>query len=172
MKRFWVIYEAIEDWLTGGLLTIGVSLMFYGVIMRYFFNAPLDWVDEVSLYFIVWGILLGTAVALRDDRHIRVSLLYNFLPVSVKRYVRMFSNVIGFLFCIFFTVYGIKLEQTYFISGQRSVNLLIPLWYVYAAIPLTGLLLGIRFAEQVWDTLRQGGKPWIERETQRKGGEG
>lgn len=168
MNKFWKIYALIEDWLTGALLTIGVSLIFYGVIMRYIFSRPLDWVDEVSLYFVVWGVLLGTAVALRDDRHIRVSLLYGFLPVHVKRYFRMFSNAVGFFFCVFFVYYGIELEQVYLMTGQRSTNILIPLWIVYSAIPLTGVLLGVRFAEQTWDTIRQGGKPWMDRELEKK----
>lgn len=168
MKKFWKMYSAIEDWVTGGLLFVGVSLILYGVIMRYVFSHPLDWVDEVSLYFVVWGVLLGTAVALKDDRHIRVSLMYGLLPVHVKRYFRMFANTVGLLFCVYFVYYGIELEQVYLMTGQRSTNILIPLWIIYSAIPISGVLLGIRFAEQTWDTIRQGGEPWIARELEKK----
>jgi len=164
LKKFWQIYSWIEDWLTGALLFTGVSFIFYGVVMRYIFSKPLDWVDEVSLYFVVWGVLLGTAVALKDDRHIRVSLLYVFLPVHIKRYFRMFANAVGFLFCVFFFYYGIELEKVYLMTGQRSTNILVPLWIVYSAIPITGVMLGVRFAEQTWDTIRQGGRPWIKKE--------
>ncbi|MCL6558960.1 MAG: TRAP transporter small permease subunit [Firmicutes bacterium] len=40
----------------------------------------------------MWGILLGLSVALRDGHHIKVDMLYNILPVKVKKWVSVFSN--------------------------------------------------------------------------------
>lgn len=49
MKRFWRAFNFLEDILAGGLLFIGVTVIFYGVIMRYFLmTLNLGWMRSRS----------------------------------------------------------------------------------------------------------------------------
>lgn len=155
------IYTAFEDYFSGGMLFIGLSLVFLNVILRYFFNNPQSLLDEFSVYFVVWGIMAGLAVALRNDHHIKVDMLYNYLPLHVKRYVSIFANCLGLAFAVFFVIYGIELVQNYIAFGQRSTDSQFPLWIVNLIMPASGVMLGIRFIEKLYNLIKDGGKAWL-----------
>lgn len=162
MERFKRAYAAFEDYLAGGLLFIGLALVLTNVILRYFFGHPQSWIDEYSVYFVVWGVLIGIAVALRDDHHIKVELLFNFLPLKIKRYVSIFANLVGLGFCGLYTFYGCQLVQTYMMTGQNSVDTQTPMWIINLIIPISGFMLGIRFIEKLFYLINKGGSEWLK----------
>ncbi|MBO8172230.1 MAG: TRAP transporter small permease [Bacillaceae bacterium] len=149
MERTKRIVEALEDWISGLLIAGGLGLIFLGVIMRYVFNSPLGWIEEISGYIIVWGILIGTVVALRDNRHIRVDILYQFIPDTAKKWVDVFSNVVGLIFSLFLLIYGIKGifldEFSVYKMNLVSIGEGITLWKIYMVMPIVGALLSARF---------------------------
>ncbi|BCJ86402.1 TRAP transporter small permease [Effusibacillus dendaii] len=147
-------YAVFEDYLSGTLLAVGLALIFYGVVMRYFMNDPKSWVDEISGYLVVWGTLTGAAVALREGHHIQVDILYDRVPDSVKRIFNIFSNLLGVLFCVCFIFFGSKLLNLYMLTQQQSTDTGVYLWIVYLVIPLSGIMLGIRFLENLIINLR------------------
>lgn len=55
LKSFKDIYSALEDYFSGLMLVIGLTLIFINVILRYFFGNPQSILDEFSVYFVVWG---------------------------------------------------------------------------------------------------------------------
>ncbi|USG64515.1 TRAP transporter small permease [Brevibacillus ruminantium] len=148
-------YSKFEDYLAGSLLVIGVSLIFYGVVCRYVFNSPKAWIDEISTYFVVWGALIGFAVALREGHHIQVDILYDRLPASLKKAFDVFSNGLGILFCLAFVFFGGKLLSLYWETQQQSTDVGIYLWIVYMVIPVSGLMLGYRFLEKLLISLKK-----------------
>jgi len=168
LKGFRDFYDAFEDYFSGLMLFIGLSMIFINVVLRYFWGRPQSLLDEFSVYFIVWGILAGVAVALRNNHHIKVDMLYNTLNIKVKRYVSMFSNTVGLAFAFFYTYYGFQLVANYIESGQRSADSQFQLWIVYMIMPISGLLFGIRFIDKLVLLFRNGGKEWLDIEA--KGG--
>lgn len=153
-------YQTFEDFFAGGMLFTGLTMVFVNVVMRYFWGRPQSILDEFSVYFVVWGTLAGLAVALRNDNHIKVDLLYNFLPLSTKYKVSIFANALGLAFCIFYTYYGILLELNYLDTGMRSPDSRFPLWIVYLIIPISGVMFGIRFIDKLVMLLKDRGDSW------------
>lgn len=162
MKKFWKIFEFFEDVISGGLLFSGVSVIFYGVFMRYVMNSPKSWVDEISQYLIIWGVLIGTSVALRNDHHIKVDMLFDRFPLKVQYYVTLFANTVGLAFSAFIVYYGYTLVAFVHRSGQRSTDVGIPLYIVYSILPLMGTLLSLRFIIKLYKTTKRGGKDWMD----------
>lgn len=158
MKRAKQIYEAIEDWTAGLLIVGGLGLMLIGVIMRYFVGKPMSNVLEVSVYIIVWGILIGCVVALRDNEHIRVDILYQLLPERAQKVMNVFSNVVGFCFALFLFVYGIIgifLDQnSVYKMNLTSLGIGITLWKVYMIVPVIGVMLMVRFIFRIIRIIR------------------
>ena len=142
------LYEKFEDYSAGSLIITGLSLIFIGVIWRYFLNSPLSWVGEISNYLIVWGVLAGTAVALRDNHHIHVDVFYDRVSDKMKKVFDIFSSLLGIAFCIFLLIYSGKLIFMYFQTKQTSLEIGIELWKVYLILPITSLMLGFRFFEK------------------------
>jgi len=167
-------WDQIEDILTGTFFFIGVSIIFFGVIMRYVFNNSLIWTDEFSIYFIIWGTVMGWSVAQRDNRHIRVNFVFDRFSLEHQRTISIFSNLICIAFCIFLGVAAVVLEQSYILYGIRSINIAFPLWIVYVFFPLAALMLGLRFVHILVLLLKDGGSGWyaMRREELRKLAEG
>jgi len=167
MHKFWRVFEFVEDIVSGGLLFIGVTVIFYGVIMRYVFNDARSWVDEVSQYLIIWGTLIGTSVALRNDHHIKVDMLFDRLQPKVQYYITLFAHGIGLLFSLFVAFYGFRLVAFTHQTGQRSTDVGIPLFIVYSILPLMGGLLTLRFILKIYETAKNNGRDWLARRAER-----
>lgn len=136
-------FRSVEDWVSGLLIIGGLSVMLLQVIQRYVFELPTTWQDEISRYLVIWGVLIGSSVALRDNAHIRVEILYQIFPKSVKKWVNLFANLVALIFFLYLIIYGVQLVEQKFQSGQKSYTGL-NLWIVYFILPLSGVLMFIR----------------------------
>lgn len=160
MKKFWKAFALLEDIAAGSLLFLGVTVIFYGVIMRYVFNDARSWVDEVSQYMIIWGTLIGTSVALRNDHHIKVDMVFDKLTRKTKYFVTLFAHAVGVSFGLFVLYYGAGLVNFTHISGQLSTDVGIPLYMVYSILPLMGFLLTLRFCVKLYEAIIDKNRDW------------
>ncbi len=76
------IAARLETWLghlveiPAALLVLGeVAVLLAGVVMRFVFNHPLPWADELASILFLWLANLGAAVALRRGTHMRTTAL-------------------------------------------------------------------------------------------------
>jgi len=72
----------METWLghfieiPAAVLVVGeVAVLLAGVVMRFVFNSPLPWADELASILFLWLANLGSAVALRRGMHMRTTAL-------------------------------------------------------------------------------------------------
>ncbi len=144
-KKAWALFEDIT---AGTFFSLGIVLIFYGVLMRYVFNSPKSWIEEISSYSIIWGSLFGISVALRNNHHIQIDMLYDKLPDAAKRWVDLFANAVGIFFSLFYTYYGYLLVAKRYTSGMVSMDVGIPMWIVYMILPISGVMFLLRFIER------------------------
>lgn len=148
VKRVRTIIESLEDWISGIFIVGAIFILFVGVIFRYVLGLPTTWQDEFARYLVVWGTLIGASVALRDNSHIRVEILYNMFADKAKRWINLFANLVTMTFFVFLIVYGSGLVETKFITGQTSTSGF-PLWIIYLILPFAGTLLALRTVERL-----------------------
>jgi C4-dicarboxylate transporter DctQ subunit len=151
LKKSWALFEDVS---AGTFFSIGIALIFYGVLMRYMFNSPKAWVEEVSSYSIVWGALLGISIALRNNHHIQVDMLYDKMSPKMKRVIDIFANLVSLFFCVFYTYYGVLLVLKRSTSGMVSLDVGIPMWIVYLILPISGIMFFARFIERFIHVIR------------------
>ncbi|HHW43127.1 TRAP transporter small permease subunit [Desulfofundulus thermobenzoicus] len=161
MDRFKRAYRAFEDYFAGGLLFTGLTLVFVNVCLRYIWGRPQSVLDEFSVYFVVWGTLCGIAVALRDDHHIKVDMVFRLLPLGIRRSVSILAHCIGLSFALFYTYYGYQLVDKYIKIGQLSMNSQFPLWIVNLVMPISGVMFTVRFLDRLYFHFKNGGKDWL-----------
>jgi len=65
------------------LVAATVGLTFAQVVLRYVFNTPQTWVEEVGRYLFIWITFLGAAAAFSRDTHIRVDAVMALFGKSV-----------------------------------------------------------------------------------------
>jgi TRAP-type C4-dicarboxylate transport system permease small subunit len=74
----------------GGLLFAGgivlsMVILLNEVVLRYAFNAPTIWAHETTIFLCGMAFLYGGLYCTARDRHIRVVLIYDNLPPSLRR---------------------------------------------------------------------------------------
>jgi len=81
----------LEHWLgvaieiPAAALVIGeVGVLLAGVVMRFVFNNPIPWTDELASILFLWLANLGAVVALRRGTHMRTTVLVGFLNERQK----------------------------------------------------------------------------------------
>ncbi|SKA29892.1 TRAP transporter small permease [Consotaella salsifontis] len=120
------------------------------VFMRYVLGSPLVWAEELARYLLVWCTMIGTSLAVRESRHIVV----DFAPVVFgARSVGLFSVLshIGVLiFCGVILYYAIPFVERVRALGQLSPTLEIPMWLVYAALPVGAAASALRTLQAMW----------------------
>ncbi len=82
-----------------------VTAMFAEVVLRYVFEAPTLWANELCLWMSGFIFLLSGLYAMQQRNHIRIYLLYDILPRNMQRLCDTIS-VLLILFFAFSMVYG------------------------------------------------------------------
>ena len=68
-------------------------LLLLGVISRYVFGKPIVWSDEVVSISFVWLTMLGSAIAVYRNEHLRLNLFVEMLPPRPREFVHAFALV-------------------------------------------------------------------------------
>ena len=66
---------AVEDFVVMALHGLIAGLVMLAVILRYVFNDPLTWGEELIVAFLTWMVFLGAAAAVRTQMHIRIDVM-------------------------------------------------------------------------------------------------
>lgn len=115
------------------LLSVGVQ-----VVMRYGFNSPLIWSEELARFMMVWLALLASAVVMRRGQHIAMT---GILPIP-KRFLSIVRGAVVLASALVLSVlvyHGWELAEL--TMRQHSSGLGLPMGYMYAAIPVSAFLM-------------------------------
>lgn len=137
-------YDKAEEFVLIGSLVLTATLVFIQVIMRYVFNASLSWSEELTRYIFIWQIWLGASIGLRDKKHIRVEVIQSVLKPNMALLMDILANLIWMAACTYFVYNGFQLVFDLIQKNSVSTALRIPLWTVYAALPVSCFVIVIR----------------------------
>ncbi|MEQ9041925.1 MAG: TRAP transporter small permease [Silicimonas sp.] len=87
------------------LVVLLTSVMIYEVVLRYVFERPTLWANELSLWLAGFVFLLAGLYAMQQRSHIRIFLLYDVCPRWLQRTFDCISTGLIVLFA-FFLIYG------------------------------------------------------------------
>ena len=75
------------------LLVVIVVMLLVGVVARYVFSIPIVWIDEVVSLSFLWLAMLGTAIAMHRNEHLRLTLFLEMMPKRVRGFVHALALV-------------------------------------------------------------------------------
>ena len=132
-------FLGVNRWALIVLLAAMACIIFVNVALRYLTDQSLEWAEEVSRHMMIWLTFLGAGPVLRYGGHIAVDNLQDALPRRLAVAVRVFVAVILFAFFGLMVWYGwLYMGRTMF---QLTAATQVPFAYIYAAMPVGGLLL-------------------------------
>ncbi len=127
-------------------------MVFYSVVMRYVFNAPPEWVEEIGCYILILAIWLSIGEVLKHDHHITLDLAIEYLSPKKKIIITILTSIVGLTFCIIITYFGIKYVIFQHKYNFRSSTLLsVPLWIPYLFIPLGSAIISLEYIVKISD---------------------
>ena len=111
------------------------------VLLRYFFNRPQLFVDEIARYCLVAIVFMGYAYTARTGAHVTVDLVTRNLRERVRDVLDVVTSVVVLVLMGIYLWYGWHLFVDYLQSDMRSrTSLQAPLW-----IPVSFIWLGVLF---------------------------
>lgn len=121
------------------LVTVMVCAILWQVFMRYVFNRPPSWTEELALLMFTWSMLLMTAVGVREFFHVRMDLLLDRLPARGRDWAdRAIALAIAAFGCYLAWAGASYVQETH---GATSAAIGYAIDWLHGAAPVTGALI-------------------------------
>jgi TRAP-type C4-dicarboxylate transport system permease small subunit len=147
----------ILDKVLGGILEILIVVMVLVVILqvlaRYAIQISIPWTEEAARYMLAYMTFVGSAIALKEGKHIVVQFVYERLPSGTRRAFDLFFDILILLFLLAILWGALRL-----IDGAWDVPTASMPWItmgqVYLILPI-GLIIMIWYVlGNLWTNLR------------------
>jgi TRAP-type C4-dicarboxylate transport system permease small subunit len=128
-----------------GLMVVPVLLQilsrYSGVIPRYI------WTEEAARFCFVWIVMIGSMIAVRDDKHFQVDLLPHPKTNRRKGISCLIVHISMLLLAIVFAWYGYDFAKTGLLqkSEMSGINML----SIYISFPLAGVTWALFLLERI-----------------------
>ena len=143
LNRLDKILSSFEDWTLFVSVLVALVALFVNVVLRYGFNYTLAWSEELVREVIIYTTFIGCCSAVKQRSMIKIDASVQLFP-KLKVPLTYFSNLVILVFSVMMMVYGWQMAAMQARTFQKTLILQIPLVYLYAILPLTGLLMFIR----------------------------
>lgn len=147
--------------IAAGFLGAAVLVTSVQVVLRFAFNQPLAWAEEVGRYLFVWSVYAGFLLAVVKKSHIRVTVVVDALPDGLRRAVNAVVHavtVLAFAFVIYQGA-GLALDN---LDRQFYTIPFLTLVLLYAAVPIAMTLACLSLILGPWIRRRSGQPMWEE----------
>jgi C4-dicarboxylate transporter DctQ subunit len=143
LKKLDIIISVFEDWTLFISVMVALVALFFNVVLRYGFNYTLAWSEELVREVIIFTTFIGCCAAVKNRSMIKIDASVQLFPI-LKKPLTYFSNMVILIFSVLMMVYGWQMAAMQARTFQKTVIMQIPLVYLYAILPLTGVLMFIR----------------------------
>lgn len=134
----------IEEAISFICMGVMVAIIGMQVFNRYVLGSSLVWSEELGRFLFIWSVWVGCSLAMRSDRHLRVTALAEFSGPRIRLALDVFAQVTTLVFCGFVVVWGVQMILFLRRTGQEAPALEIPIYWVYLALPLGMALMAVR----------------------------
>lgn len=117
-----------------------VLLVTWQVITRFIFNEPSVFSEELAKYCFVWLVLFGSAYVFGENGHMAIEIIRDKFPRKLKMAVEVFIELVIIAFAALILIKG-GYAVTEIAWTQLSASLKIPVGYLYAAMPISGICI-------------------------------
>jgi TRAP-type C4-dicarboxylate transport system permease small subunit len=143
----------MNKWIEQLIAIVGIGALLaycFGIVARYAFTwlVP-DWTEEVTVYALLWGMLLAGGLLVDRERHLSAGVMHLAAP-RLAPYLDRIGLIIALVFCLFLTWQGVELVKLELRLEEVSRSRLqIPLAYVYAIFPFAMAYMSYRYVIKI-----------------------
>jgi len=138
------------------LLVATVVIIIIPVTMQIFarfteFLPRYIWTEEASRFLLVWMVMVGAMIGVREGTHFTVDLFYN-LKGRTKAAMDILAGLAVLVFAMIFVIYGWEFTNTAWFRISELAEL--PLWLIHMAWPIAGVSWLVFAGERMWDDIQ------------------
>lgn len=149
-KLKWLEYFLSLDVVLGvACMMVLVVVTFLGAIMRYFFNNPFIWQEELQVWMITWAIFAGGSYAFRCGAHVAIEVLVETFPQKVQKLVEWFAFVCTLAVLAFVCYHSCKLNLQFYNMNKLTAIMKIHSYKIYWIVPVGCVWMMVSSAYQM-----------------------
>ncbi|MCG8516125.1 MAG: TRAP transporter small permease [Halanaerobiales bacterium] len=132
------LLENVTKTVCGVLLFIMVISVLAGVYYRFVLVNPLPWVEEVSVYSMIWLGCLSASIVYKYRQHPRIDILFEKFPKKIQIGIQFILEALVAIFLIIIFYNGLSFAEKGLSrkTGSLGISMMIP----YLAISVGCLL--------------------------------
>lgn len=158
----------IEEAICAAILLVMTVLTFSNVLSRYWLHASISFTDEITTALFVFLCTMGTALAVKRNAHLGLSILTDRLSPPKAALFATLGNLLGALLAAILLYTGLTMVRNQIANSAVTLSLQIPAAIYGSFIPIGMAFTLVRFLENVlknWRTFQklnhpdEGGQP-------------
>ena len=132
MKAFLAKIHTVMDWAAKIIMINMLFVITLQILMRYVFNTPLQWSEELARFSYGWFCLFGVSLVTYDRTHLRMTFLVDRFPLKIQYLLEIFALAIMLVFSILITWSTLELPE---VQGNiRAYSLGVPFYILHLSI--------------------------------------
>ena len=143
MERIYLILNKIVEFFLVLIFSLLVLDVVWQVVSRYVVGQSSSFTEEFARFSLIWLTVLGAAyINGQKEGHLSMDYLLSKLPLEKRnRRQRIIQVIMAIFALVVMIIGGGNLVYTTLSLGQISPALLVPLGYVYAIVPISGVII-------------------------------
>ena len=133
--------------LVGAIMTGATFLLFINVVLRYVFDSGIIWAEEMTRYTMLWTVFVGAGVVTREGTHVSMEAFFNLWPAKFQRIGFLAINLCCIATIAVIVYFGINMVRLVVETDQISEAAFLPMWIIYGAFPVGGILMILGYIE-------------------------
>lgn len=140
MKDIFVFVNKLDDYFLNFSVALMGLVLFIQIVMRYVFNHPLIWSEEMARYLFIWMAFIGVGYGIKYDLHIKMEAFLTIFPKKVQQVIIILTEVVAIIFMGIVLLPSIQfaIHTGHVPSSAMGIKM----YWVYSAFPV-GLILGM-----------------------------
>jgi TRAP-type C4-dicarboxylate transport system permease small subunit len=124
-----------------------LSVVIYGVVLRYIFNNAPPYVEQVALLLVISVAMFGAAAGVRDAGHIGLDSLVKILPARIQFWCSVVVNLLSIAFALSLLAGGYLMALSTYASTIPTLGLSEA--YRYLPVISAGILITLFSTEHI-----------------------
>ncbi|MEO1314277.1 MAG: TRAP transporter small permease [Pseudomonadota bacterium] len=138
-----------ERWALLIFYTMLVITMAVEVIRREVFAYSSIWGEEIVRYSFIYLAWIGAAAAVKERAHIRIDVIFNYLPTTVKALLYIFGDLVMLAIAVLALYWSFETVAVSWKFGSVSHGLRISMVWFLMAVPLGFAIMTFRLLQSL-----------------------
>lgn len=162
MEQLYTSVNRIVEFLLISIFSLLVIDVLWQVFSRYILNESFSFTEELARFALIWLSILGAAYLTGQREHLSMDFLLRKLdPVRKMKRMQVIEMMVFLFGLVVMVIGGGNLVYKTLYLGQVSAAMNVALGYVYAIVPISGILImfyaiyNIQYYNKVYSQIKE-----------------